>query len=105
YLPPVLALWALTWQAALRSERRRPWLIAHVAALLVAILLHPTAALLAPITLVTLLLVRNRPRRWEYLASAGIVALLLIPTVIQEIVSQGSDITVFVQYLTAPKKF
>lgn len=103
YLPPVLAVWALTWLAALQGERRRPWLALHVAALLVGILLHPTVAFLIPITLLTLLLARNRPRRWEYATAAGIAVLLLAPTVVWELVSHGFDLPLLARYLGAPK--
>src|SRR5262249_52764398 len=94
---------ALTWLAALQRERRRPWLVTHVVAVLAAILLHPTAAFLLPITPLTLLLARNRPRGWEYAAAALLAAIILLPTIVWEIISRGSDLTVLARYLVAPK--
>ncbi len=104
YLPTLLVIWALSWQAAIRSERRMPWLVVNVVALLAAILLHPTATLLTPITVFTPLLSRNRPSRRDYAISGALVGALALPTLVWEFVSGGSDIPTLVRFLAAPKK-
>ncbi|HKV83000.1 MAG TPA: glycosyltransferase family 39 protein [Ktedonobacterales bacterium] len=91
YLPPFIALWALFTFAGATQGRPR-WLLPATAFLTCAILLHPTAALLLPTLLLALLLCPLKPRRWEYVASGAVVALLLAPTLIWEVLSGWADI-------------
>ncbi len=102
YLPPLLVLWALTLYAgAVRGKRG--WFVPNVVLLVVAVLLHPTVVLLAPVTLAGLLLAPRAPRLWEY-AVAGLLALALVaPSLLWEGVSNGSDLSVFAQYFAQTK--
>lgn len=92
YLPPLIALWALFTFAGATQGRPR-WLVPATAFLTCAILLHPTAALLLPTLLLALLLCPRKPSRREYAASGAVVALLLAPTLIWEVLSGWTDIT------------
>ena len=100
YLPPVLALWALTLYLGCVSGRRG-WFAPHVALLTIAIMLHPTAALLIPVSLVGFALTPRvaMPSRREMAITGGLLALLLAPTLLWEALSGGSDIQRFAQYL------
>jgi Dolichyl-phosphate-mannose-protein mannosyltransferase len=93
YLPTVVALWALTLYAGC-IQGRRNWFVPHALLLAAGILLHPTAALLLPATLVGVLLAPRPARRREFLVLGVVVLLLLVPTLIYEAVSQGSDLRI-----------
>ncbi|HEV8191900.1 MAG TPA: glycosyltransferase family 39 protein [Ktedonobacterales bacterium] len=100
YLPPILALWAWTlYMGCVRGQRR--WFVAHVVLLVVAAQLHPTTLLLAPLTVVGLLLAppSARPSRREYLLAATILVLLFVPTLIWQLVNSGSDLRVLARYV------
>jgi 4-amino-4-deoxy-L-arabinose transferase-like glycosyltransferase len=100
YLPPILALWAWTlYMGCVRGRRR--WFVAHVVLLVVAVQLHPTTLLLAPVTLVGLLLAPTsaRPSWREYLLAATILVLLFVPTLIWQLVNSGSDLRVLAHYV------
>ena len=92
YLPPFIALVALFAFAGGVHGRAR-WLTPAVAFLTCAALLHPTAALLAPALVLALLLSPIKPRRWEYVVSGVVFALLLAPTLIWELLSGWVDAT------------
>ena len=100
YLPPVLALWALTLYLGCVNGRRG-WFAPHVALLAVAIMLHPTAALLLPVTLVGFALTPRpaMPSRREWAITVGLLALLLAPMALWEALSGWSDIHLFAHYL------
>ena len=91
YLAGLVALWALTLYL-LSIDGRRRWFAAHVALLGLMALLHPTAALLAPATVVGVALAPRLPsaRGWA-LAALALIALAL-PTVIWEALSGFSDL-------------
>jgi hypothetical protein len=93
FIAPLLGLWALTLFAAVQRSGRR-WFVAHVLLLLVCILLHPTVAYLLPVTLLALWLSPHRPQWWEYALSGLIVTILLTPTLVWEIASDGYDLHV-----------
>jgi hypothetical protein len=97
YLPPVMALWGITLYAGC-VRGWRGWLFPNVVLALVAILLHPTAALLLPVTLVAVLIAPEWPRRRDYVALACAVVVLLAPTVLFQILSGGSDIRLFLRF-------
>jgi len=99
YLPPLILLWAITLYAGC-VRGKRGWLAPNVLLLAIAALLHPTALLLAPATLLGVLLAPRRPRFREYLASAAICLLLLAPTLLWELVSGGADVALLRAYLT-----
>ncbi|MGH2515640.1 MAG: glycosyltransferase family 39 protein, partial [Ktedonobacterales bacterium] len=97
YLPPLLALWALTlYMGAVRGKRR--WLAGNILLLCLAILLHATAALLAPITLAGILLAPRFPRLRAYVVAAAGVLLLMVPTLIFEVASRGYDLRKLAHY-------
>lgn len=93
YLPTIVVLWALTLYAGC-IQGRRNWFALHGLLLLVEILLHPTAALLLPATLVGVLLAPHPVRRREYLIVGVVVFLLFVPTLIYEALSHGSDLRI-----------
>jgi 4-amino-4-deoxy-L-arabinose transferase-like glycosyltransferase len=103
YLAPVLMLWMLTLCLGCVQGRRR-WFVPHVALLAAAILLHSTAALLIPVSLVGLALTPRRalPSRWEWALTAAVIAILLAPTALWEYLSGGYDIHAFACYLRQP---
>ena len=103
YLPPFIALWALfTFAGGVHGKRR--WLVPAVVFLTCAALLHPTAALLAPALLLALLLCPTKPRRWEYVTSGIVFALLLAPTLLWEAVSGWVDAAPFQKSLIGGSK-
>lgn len=91
YLPPLLVLWAFTLYAGC-VQGKRGWLAPNVALLALIVALHPTGLLLTPLLLVALFLAPQRPRPREYVLSAGLIAVLLAPTIIWEIVSHNVDL-------------
>ncbi len=99
YLPPFLLLWAWTLYAGC-VRGRRGWFVAHIALLVVAVQLHPTVLLLAPVTVVGFLLAppSARPTRREYLIAAGILVLLFVPTLLWQLLSGASDARVLAHY-------
>ena len=97
YLPPLMALWAITlYMGAVRGKRR--WLAGNILLLGLAILLHPTAALLAPVTLAGILLAPRFPRLRAYVVAAIGLFILFVPTLIFEAVSRGSDLRLLAHY-------
>ncbi|HEU0027245.1 MAG TPA: glycosyltransferase family 39 protein [Ktedonobacterales bacterium] len=97
YLPPLLVLWALTLYLGAVEGRRR-WFGANVTLLALATLLHPTAALLAPVTLVAAVLAPRFPRWRAWAASALIILALALPTLLWEAVSGFSDLSAIRRY-------
>jgi Dolichyl-phosphate-mannose-protein mannosyltransferase len=92
YDPALLVLWGMSLYAgAMRGSRN--WLIPNILLLGIMVSLHPTALLLLPVTVVALLLSPKAPGRRQYAWVAVIVALLVLPTIVWEVLSQGSDIT------------
>lgn len=106
YLPPVLALWAITLYAGVVRGQRR-WFVAHALLLVVGILLHPIAAMLLPVTLLGLLLAPRsaRPPLRSFVIVVGIVLLLLAPTLVWQAASGGSDIRTLAHYFTTRGSF
>lgn len=103
YLPPFIALWAMvTFAGAVRG--RSGWLTPAALFLTCAVLLHPTAALLAPALLLALLISPAKPRAWEYVASGVVVALLVAPTLIWELLSGWVDAATFQRSLSGGSK-
>ena len=99
YLPPLLILWALTLYFGAVEGRRR-WFAANVTLLALATLLHPTAALLAPVTLVAAFLAPRFPRWWAWVVSAVIGLALVAPTLVWEALSGFSDLRAARAYAT-----
>jgi hypothetical protein len=97
FITPLLVLWGLTlyWGCV---EGRRRWFVPHVTLLILGALLHPTVLLLAPVSLVGVLLAPTAPRRGEIGLAALIGLVLLGPTVLWEVVSSGSDIRLLADY-------
>jgi hypothetical protein len=93
FIAPLLGLWALTLFAAVKSSGRR-WFVAHVILLTACVLLHPTVAFLAPVTLVALWLSPHRPIPREYALAAFGVLLLLAPTLLWQAQSGWSDVNI-----------
>jgi hypothetical protein len=93
FIAPLLGLWALTLFAAVKNNERR-WFVANVILLTLCVLLHPTVAYLAPVTLAALLLTPRRPRPLEYTLAALGALLLLLPTLLWEAHSGWSDLVV-----------
>ncbi len=104
YIAPLLGVWMLTLYAG-AVHGKRHWLTAHVVALTLAALLHPTAVALAPVTLVALLIAPRRPRGWEYALAGLAVTLLLAPTLIFEIASHGADLSALHTYGARPTRY
>ncbi|HEU5367225.1 MAG TPA: glycosyltransferase family 39 protein [Ktedonobacterales bacterium] len=90
YLPPLLLLWAFTLYAGV-VRGRRPWLALHLLLLTMIIALHPTGLTLLAVTVVALLIAPQWPTRRDTLVGLGLVALLLLPTLIWELASNLSD--------------
>ncbi len=99
YLPPLLILWALTLYFG-AVECRRRWFVANVTLLAIATLLHPTAALLAPVTLVAALLAPHFPPWRAWRISAIIALALAAPTLLWEALSGFSDLHAARAYAT-----
>lgn len=97
YDPTLLVFWGMSlFAGAIRGSRN--WLIANIALLGIMVSLHPTAIVLLPVTLVALVLAPHAPRRRAYLWAAAVVVLLVLPTAVWEVVSQGYDITRLLRY-------
>lgn len=104
YLPPLLMLWAFTlYHGAVRG--RRPWLAANLALLVVIASLHPTGLALAGVTLVALLITPALPSWRDTLVAVAVVALLLAPTLLWELLSTFSDIAAYQTFSTATPVF
>ncbi|HEY7850801.1 MAG TPA: glycosyltransferase family 39 protein, partial [Ktedonobacterales bacterium] len=91
YLPPLLILWALTLYLGCVEGRRR-WFAGNVTLLALAALLHPTAALLAPVTLVGVALAPRMPRLRAWVVGALALLALALPTLLWEALSGFSDL-------------
>lgn len=91
YLPPLIILWLLTLYLGCVEGRRR-WFAGNVTLLALAALLHPIAALLAPVTLVGVALAPRLPRLRAWVVAALILALLALPTMLWEALSGFSDV-------------
>ncbi|HLZ25443.1 MAG TPA: hypothetical protein VKQ30_25250 [Ktedonobacterales bacterium] len=104
YLPPLLVLWAFTlYLGAVRGKR--PWLAGNILLLVLAVQLHPTAVLLAPVTLAGILLAPRLPRVREYVIAAIGTLLLFVPTAIFEWNSRGYDLHKLGHYLLHGGRF
>lgn len=99
YLPPLLILWALTLFLGCVEGRRR-WFAGNIALLGAAALLHPTAALLAPVTLVGVALAPRWPRLRAWIVAAVALFALAAPTILWEALSGFSDVQAARQYAT-----
>ncbi len=99
YLPPLLILWTLTLFLGCVEGRRR-WFAGNVTLLGLAALLHPTAALLAPVTLVGVALAPRVPRLRAWIAAAVALLALAAPTILWEALSGFSDVHAVRQYTT-----
>ncbi|HKV82999.1 MAG TPA: glycosyltransferase family 39 protein [Ktedonobacterales bacterium] len=97
YIVPLLALWAITLYAGCVHGKRH-WLIPNVTLLALVTLLHPTAAMLAPVLIVALALTPTRPKFFEYVGAAGVLLFFLIPNLIWEVLSRGSDFSTLGSY-------
>jgi 4-amino-4-deoxy-L-arabinose transferase-like glycosyltransferase len=97
YLSPLLLLWAFTLYAgAIRG--RRAWLALHLLLLAMIISLHPTGLTLLAVTVVALVIAPRWPTRRDVLLSAALVALLALPTLLWELVSNFSDVQLLRQF-------
>ncbi len=103
YLPPLLVLWAWTLYAGC-IRGRRGWLAANLVLLVLITSLHPTGIVLAGVTLVALLLAPSRPAWREVALGAGLVVVLLLPTLLWEALSGGSDFTLLRQFSSRPSE-
>jgi 4-amino-4-deoxy-L-arabinose transferase-like glycosyltransferase len=103
--PNLLPLFALPWACTLYAgcvRGKRGWLVPNVVLLVCAMLIHPTAVVLIPVTILALLLAPVAARAWKYVL-AGVAALVLVaPSIIFEIVSHGFDISRYIQYSRTP---
>ena len=91
YLAGLVGLWALTLYLG-SVEGRRRWFAAHVALLAAMALLHPTAALLAPATIVGVALAPRLPRLRAWIVAAVALVVLALPTLVWEALSGFSDL-------------
>ena len=98
FITPLLVLWGFTLYKGCVEGRRR-WFVPHVTLLILGALLHPTVLLLAPVSLVGVLLAPRAPRKGEIAVAALIGLVLLAPTILWELVSRGSDIRLFAHYV------
>jgi hypothetical protein len=94
YWAPVIAVWALSLYACVILGRRG-WFVVNVAALALAALLHPVAAILAPVTILALLLAPRCPGKGGYALSALVLLVLLLPSILFEVLSHGADLRVY----------
>ena len=92
-LPPVVLLWAVfAFAGATRDRGRMPWLAPAVGCAVIATQLHPTAVVFLGLTVVAVLLAPRWPRRLDWLLTAAIAALLLLPTLVFEQLTGGYDL-------------
>lgn len=97
YLPPLLLLWAFTLYAgAIRG--RRAWFALHLLLLAMIICLHPTGVALIAVTAVALLIAPHWPTRRDALIGVGLVALLLLPTILWEWASNFVDVRLLLHF-------
>jgi 4-amino-4-deoxy-L-arabinose transferase-like glycosyltransferase len=101
YLPPLLLLWAFTLYAGVVRGRRN-WLALHLLLLVMIISLHPTGLTLLAVTVVALLIAPHWPTRRDALLGIGLVALLLLPTILWELASGFSDAQLLRQFSQQP---
>jgi 4-amino-4-deoxy-L-arabinose transferase-like glycosyltransferase len=104
YIAPLLGLWALTLFAAVKDRGGR-WFAPHIILLIACILLHPTVAYLAPVTLVALWLSPHRPRLPEYTLAAVGVLLLSAPTLLWQAQSDWSDLNILFRSSQASPRY
>lgn len=97
YIVPLLAMWAITLFAGAVCGSRR-WLIPNVTLLALVALLHPTAALLVPVCLLALAFAPNKPSAREYAVAAVILLFLVLPNLVWEVISGGSDFSMLSSY-------
>lgn len=97
YLPPLIILWALTLYLGC-IDCRRGWIVTNIALLAAAASLHPTAALLAPVTLAAAFLAPRFPRLKAWVISATVLLALALPTIVWEAVSGFHDVSALRQY-------
>jgi hypothetical protein len=100
YLPPVLILCMLMLFLGCISGRRG-WFAPHVALLIMAIQILPTAALLIPVSVLGFLLAPRKawPSRREWALTVGLALLLLAPTLLWESMTSFHDIRVLGNHL------
>jgi 4-amino-4-deoxy-L-arabinose transferase-like glycosyltransferase len=101
YLPPLLLLWAFTLYAGVVRGRRN-WLALHLLLLVMIISLHPTGLTLLAVTVVALLIAPQWPTRRDALLGVGLVAVLLLPTILWELTSGFSDAQLLRQFSQQP---
>lgn len=99
-LPPVVLLWAVcAFAGATQTRDRRLWLAPAVGCAVIATQLHPTAVIFLLLTVIALLLAPQRPRWLDWLLTAVVVVVLLLPTIVFEKLSGGHDVHAFKSYL------
>lgn len=103
YLAPLLILWAMAMYAG-GVRGRRAMLIPAVVLLVLGALLHVTVLLLVPALIAGILLAPHLPRWRDYIITAAIVALVLMPTLLWEVVSGWSDLRLLSAYSSRPAK-
>ncbi len=90
YEATFLILWALALFAWCIDGRRR-WFGASVILLVLLLEINPVTAILIPIMVVAWLMAPRRPRVRGYAVAGGVVLIVLAPTLLWEIVTQGLD--------------
>jgi hypothetical protein len=91
YVAPLIGIWIITLYAGCVDGRRR-WFSGNIALLLLAAMFHPSALLLAPVTLVAVLLAPRFPGLRAWLGAVAAVVIVAIPTLIWEWQSNFSDL-------------
>ncbi|HZC07109.1 MAG TPA: glycosyltransferase family 39 protein [Ktedonobacterales bacterium] len=98
-VPTFAALWVLTLYLGCVDGRRR-WFATNIIVLALGTMFHPTAALLAPVTLVGVALApRIPPLRSWVIAAVGLVVVAL-PTLVWEALSGFSDLQLARAYVS-----
>jgi hypothetical protein len=87
---PLAALWVLTLYLGCVEGRR--WFAGNVALLALAAMFHPSAALLAPVTLVGAALAPRVPRLRAWVIAAIALLVVALPTLIWETLSGFADL-------------
>ena len=90
YVAPLITFWVFTLFLGCIEGRR--WFAGNVALLLLAAMFHPSALLLAPITLVAVFLAPRLPRLGAWIGAAVALLIVAIPTLVWEWVSGFSDL-------------